>query len=414
MNSAPTRGVFHPAFLRSALPLYRHNPGRRERGQALLIQLIMMSAGVVVLVYGSTTEVGRAVQAENRTRAVLEYAKQALIGRALADANRPGSLPCPDGDDDGSADLFAGFNCPTYLGRLPWRTLGVGDLRDSQGERLWYALSANFRDHPSAPAINSDAQGTLTVHSMNEATLITTQAIAIVFAPGTALPGQRRDDSVVVCSTTLKNARRNRCATNYLDATANVTNTAAAGPYITASAAQHFNDQVAVILAADLMPLLEQRVALEVRNALLAYRASSACACYPWADGGSDGASDRGVNRGRIPVTAALPHDWATGMLPAYFAANEWARVIYYAVGRTALEHAGKSCTSCMDANLSVDGVARHDVVLITPGYASGVRPRASWSDYLADAANRASDDRFVTPRSQDAERNRIYTIRSP
>ncbi len=371
----------------------------------------MMSTAAAVLVYGATTEVGRAVKAENRTRAVLEYARQALIGRALADANRPGSLPCPDSDDDGSADLFTGSQCPSYLGRLPWRTLGVGDLRDAQGERLWYALSANFRDHPLAPVLNSDTRGTLTVYSVSDATLVSAQAIAIVFAPGVALPGQSRDDTVTICDSTLKNVRRNRCAANYLDTAANVTNSAA-GPYITAPAAPLFNDQLVLIVAADLMPLVEQRVALEARNALLAYRAASACACYPWADGAGDGASARGVNRGRIPATTALPQDWGPGVLPAYFGANNWHRVIYYAVGRTALENAGKSCTTCVDASLSVDGAAGHDVVLITAGYAAGKHPRTNWSDYIDDAENR-DDDRFVTPRSPDAHRDRLYTIRN-
>src|SRR5215207_9438444 len=136
-----------------------------SRGQALLILILMMGVGSMLLVYGSTTALGRAVKAESYTRGVLDQARQALIGRAVADANRPGSLPCPDTDDDGSAELFVGSSCPSYVGRLPWRTLGIGDLRDAAGERLWYALSPNFRDHPTAPAINSDSTGTLTVYS---------------------------------------------------------------------------------------------------------------------------------------------------------------------------------------------------------------------------------------------------------
>lgn len=413
LTSVPKRGVSHLAFLPPAFPLYENSPRYHQRGQALLVLLLMMSVAVVVLVYGSTTEVGRVVKAETRTRAVLVQAKQALIGRAVGDANRPGSLPCPDGDDDGSADLFVGSDCPTYLGRLPWRTLGIGDLRDESGERLWYALSAGFRDHPLAPALNSDIRGTLTLYSTSDVTVVTRQAIAIVFAPGVALPGQRRDDVSALCATTIKNAPRNRCAANYLDSTANVSNAAAAGPYITAPAAQLFNDQLASIVAADLMPLVEQRVALELRNALLAYRAKSACACYPWADGGSDGVSDSGVNRGRIPAVSALPQNWGAGVLPPYLLSNDWTRVIFYAVGRAALENAGKSCTTCLDPSLSLDGATGYDVVLITPGYAVATKQRTSWSDYVDDAANRDNDDRFVTPLSQLADRDRIYTIRN-
>ncbi|HET7159234.1 MAG TPA: hypothetical protein VFI62_09570, partial [Burkholderiales bacterium] len=141
----------------------RHRSRRVASGQALLILIVMLSMATVLLVYGSTTELSRIIDGEQRTNAVLEQARQALIGRAIADANRPGSLPCPDTNGDGSADLFAGAACPSYIGRLPWRTLGIGDLRDEHGERLWYVLSPNYRDHPLAPPLNSDAKGTLTV-----------------------------------------------------------------------------------------------------------------------------------------------------------------------------------------------------------------------------------------------------------
>ena len=384
----------------------------KTRGQALLILIAMVAIAAMLLVYGSTSEAGRAVRADAKTRAALDYARQALIGRAIGDANRPGSLPCPDLDDDGSAELFVGSACPSYIGRLPWRTLGIGDVRDAAGERLWYALSPDFRDHPAAPPLNSDTRGTLTVYSTSDAIPITHEAVAVLFAPDAALPGQMRDDSTAQCANTGKHVQRSRCAANYLDAAANLTNTAA-GPYLAASASFNFNDKLAVVGTPDFMPFVEQRVALEVRNALLTYRAASACACYPWADGGSDGASETGTSRGRIPVTAASPHAWTSGALPAYFARNQWSRVIYYAVARDALESGGSACSTCVDASLSVDGAGGYDVVLLTAGYAAGAK-RSSWTDYIDDAENRNGDDRFATPLSASAARDRLYAIRAP
>jgi hypothetical protein len=383
----------------------------RCQGQALLILILMMGVGSMLLVYGSTTALGRAVKAESYTRGVLDQAKQALIGRAVADANRPGSLPCPDTDDDGSAELFVGSSCPSYIGRLPWRTLGIGDLRDAAGERLWYALSPNFRDHPTAPAINSDTTGTLTVYSSSDATTITSQAIAVVFAPGLAVPGQRRDNVATLCNAPAKTVARTQCAANYVDSAANVANATAAGPYIVATETEFFNDKLAVIVAADVMPLVEQRVALELRNALLAYRASSACRCYPWADSGNDGVSDSGANRGRIPATSALPQNWPTGALPSYFAANKWARVIHYAVGRRALENDGSGCTTCLEDTLSLDDRGGYDVILITPGYAVATRSSSDWRDYVDDVENRNGDDRYSTPLAPKADRDHIYAI---
>ena len=123
------RRMVHPHLRCGTVPLRQ-----RARGQALLILLLMTSVAAMLLVYGSSSEASRAIKADQKTRTSLEYARQALIGRAIGDANRPGSFPCPDGDDDGSADLFVGSNCATYIGRLPWRTLGIGDLRDESGE----------------------------------------------------------------------------------------------------------------------------------------------------------------------------------------------------------------------------------------------------------------------------------------
>jgi hypothetical protein len=380
----------------------------RARGQALLVLIAMISVAAVLLVYGSTTEIGRSVKAEGRTRAALEYAKEALLGRAIGDTNRPGSLPCPDGDGDGRADLFTGSSCPTYIGRLPWRTLGTGDLRDESGERLWYALSPGFRDHPLAPALNSDTRGTLTVHSVSDATTVTKEAVAVVFAAGLALAGQARDDEPAQCSTNGRHVAHNLCPANYLDRAAKFSNAAAAGPYIAAPAGQFFNDRLAVIVTADFMPLVERRVALEARDALIAYRAGAACACYPWADEGADGMSTRGASRGRIPAVNASPQNWQPGVLPAYFAANDWHRVIRYAVGRGALENGGKSCTTCTDASLSIDGAGGYDLVLLTPGYASSARKGPGWRDYIDDAENRNDDDRYVTPL---AGGNRIYAV---
>lgn len=373
--------------------------------------VLALSIATVLLVYGSTTEASRLVRADARTRVALQEATQALIGRAVADSNRPGSLPCPDNDDDGSADLFSGSACRSYLGRLPWRTLGVGDLRDATGERLWYALSPPFRDHPYAPALNSDAQGTLAVFSISKSRVLTERAIAIVFAPGGALGSQRRDASVAFCDATARNVQRTLCPTNYLDAHAEANNALAAGPFIAAPERELVNDKLAVVMAADLMPLVERRVALELRNALLAYRAASDCGCYPWADSGHDGKSDVGAHQGRLPVLDALPEQWKIGVLPGYFAANDWGRVFYYAVGREALPEKGKACTTCLAPSLTLDSQPGYDVVLLTTGHSETGAPRASWADYIDDAENRNHDGRFITPVSSTPDRDRIYPI---
>ena len=371
----------------------------------------MLGLATMLLVYGSTTEMSRASRGEQRTRAVLEEARQALIGRAVSDANRPGSLPCPDGDDDGSADLFTGSSCPTYIGRLPWRSLGIGDLRDEHGERLWYALSPGFRDHPLAPPVNSETRGTLAISQGGEGATIADDAMAVIFAPGPALPGQTRDDTIQHCSTTGRTVPRKVCAVNYLDPSGKLTNAHPAGPFVIDSPTPSFNDKLVVVSSASIMPLLERRIALETRNALLEYRRTSPCRCFPWADSDGDGASDGGKSRGRVPVKNALPHDWPVGILPPYFAMNDWARVIHYAAGKEALEGAGKACTTCSDPTLSIDGTTGWDALLLLPGCASSPKARVTLSDFFPDPENHDGDDRFVTPASAGADRGTTYSI---
>ena len=416
MDDASDSGNTRSALLPASRSAYRHCTSaatflHAQCGQALLILIVMLSIATMLLVYGSTTEIERTIKADVRSRHALEQARQALIGRAIADANRPGSLPCPDTDDDGSADLFTGSACPSYIGRLPWRTLGLGDLRDQHGERLWYALSPAFRDHPSAPPLNTDTRGSLTVYSNSDATVVSDQAIAVVFAPGLVLRNQVRDDTFELCAATGKAIPRRRCPSNYLDVASGVSNANAAGPFIAASSVEGYNDRLAIIFAADLMPLVERRVAIELRNALLAYRTGSECACYPWADGGSDGDSDAGVNRGRVPVRTVLPQSWPASALPPYFVANDWARVVYYAVARNALEARGAACATCTAETLSVDGVRGHDVVLVSTGYASSARKGAAPLAYIDDPENRSEADSYITPRAAGADRDRLYSI---
>ena len=169
----------------------------QQRGIALIVVLALLGLLVGVLVVGFTGDLARQNKKQQQTTDALAKAKEALIGRAASDSSIPGSLPCPDlmtnilGNvpNDGIADLFLGTNCPSYIGRLPWRTLGLPDLRDASGERLWYALSPNFRDHPSASPLNSDTTGQLTITGAAAASNV----IAIVFAPGPVVGSQVRD-----------------------------------------------------------------------------------------------------------------------------------------------------------------------------------------------------------------------------
>ena len=136
----------------SSLPL------RNQTGQALLIFLGLLA---LIMVAGSVGVAGSTQQSatlrDAKTQAALAAAKQALIAYATGGALisscmdnpshpcvRLGQLPCPDLTNTGICAEPLLHGAGQRLGRLPWKTLGLPDLRDGSGERLWYAVSSGF------------------------------------------------------------------------------------------------------------------------------------------------------------------------------------------------------------------------------------------------------------------------------
>jgi len=225
---------------------------RRERGAALLIILTIIGIGAAFLLVSALNKVNQRIERDKISAAALAQAKDAIIGRAVLDDNRLGSLPCPDlvtniaginVPGDGTADLFAGNECPSYVGWLPWRTLGLPELRDASGERLWYALSRSLRDDDSAQPINSSTAGDLAVGTAS-------QIAAIVFAPGQPLSGQ--------------SGRPSNNMADYLDGSnADGDNNYTFGPI-----SDSFNDRLIHISRDQLMTSVTKRVAQELKQLL--------------------------------------------------------------------------------------------------------------------------------------------------
>lgn len=403
----------------------------RQRGVAvLLLMLIIVMMGIYLLTDQKMMNAGGFRQ-EKTTLSTLVEARDALAGRAVKDENRPGSLPCPDANNDGVADMFYGNECPSYIGRLPWKTLDLPDLRDGAGERLWYALSRSFRDHPSAEPINSDTKGSLKVFAPDGATDLTqpgSEAVAVIFAPGTAIGNQIRDTVVADCPATGTRLGRNLCANNYLEAVncpgSNCRNNASgSGPYIygqvmDANGKILVNDTLLVVRARDIMPVVEKRVAKELKGLLQAYYAQNGYYPYPAKHDDCNGEkcdSNAGACRGRFPLDAGAAGA-AQLVLPSWFIENQWYTEIYYSVGADALQSDASLSPAC-NPKLDVSGVLT-DALFFTPGTPIGavVRPSDALSDYLEDGENRDgwavnANDRYVVPTSLLNDRDRVYTL---
>jgi hypothetical protein len=278
----------------------------------LVLAVVVMGAALIIVktLNAATWKADRL----RVTNAAFAKAKEALIARAVADNNRPGSLPCPDTDGDGAAELFAGNQCPSYVGRLPWRTLQLPDLRDAEGERLWYVLSRTHRDHSAAEPINSNTAGEITVNGATPST----QVLAALISPGRPLiregaAGMQSRDCPGNCT----------AAANYLDIAGGIDNAAGVVggainvTYVPETAS--FNDRLLAIHADDIMPLVERRAAREISLALKAryesWQTATGRGFYPWAaplnDPANPGPGVDGTLHGHLP-SSATPLVWTS------------------------------------------------------------------------------------------------------
>lgn len=246
-----------------------HHVFRFKQGGAALILFVSLLLLVAITAFFTNFDSSQyMIERQKITTQALAEAKAALTGRAIMDSNHPGSLPCPDNDDDGSAELFIGNNCPTYIGRLPWRTLGTGDLRDAYGERLWYALSRNHRDHSSAQPINLNTPSTLTIDGVVDYE-------AVVFSAGPPLSDQSRPSNQV---------------SDYLEG-----ENANGDDVYTVLVGSNANDTLTTISRSELMDKVALRILREIRGSStqgLIHYYNTGGNNYPFADIDGDGISN--------------------------------------------------------------------------------------------------------------------------
>jgi hypothetical protein len=234
---------------------------RPQRGAVLLVMIVMLIIGLAAALVGSLSVSGIKTARQAASSTALAQAKEALIAYAVHRSNRPGELPCPDTIGDGSASYGSG--CSSYVGYLPWKDLGLPELRDGAGEKLWYALSTNFYAGNSVN-IDSDTQGQLSITGKTNMSNV----VAIIFAPGTPLCGQTHATSSL---------------DQYLEAMSSVTATTASDKTFSDDcSASPYNDQMLAITADQILQPVEKRIAREAKACLESYSSASG-GKYPWA-----------------------------------------------------------------------------------------------------------------------------------
>lgn len=357
-----------------------------QHGAAFIVMLVILIMGVTAFLVSSLNSSALQIKRDEVTADALAQAKEALIGYAVnvqisnsnlcgSNCPRPGDLPCPDTNDDGVQENSCGNALGTTgqsarLGRLPWKTLGLPDLRDGNGERLWYAVSNNFKYNTrtscsaagQAACLNSDSTGTISVYSsngtlLNDGGAAGSGVAAIIIAPGA--PINRSDIGMQNRSGAGLNV-----ANNYLDIAniggVNHDNSA----FIDGSSTDGFiqgrvndnngnlviNDQLLTITPDNIMQGVQKRVAAEVRLCLEDYALNNLNR-YPWAapitDLGSTYNDSSNVFFGRIADDLSVTNSDSSNLMsdqwgtcnthfnntPAGWWLN-WKEMVFYGVSR--------------------------------------------------------------------------------
>lgn len=303
---------------------------RMQNGAALMVMLVIMILGAAAFLLASLNSSALQNSRDRITADALAQAKEALIGYAVkiqisassaSNQPRPGDLPCPDTNNDGLQESSCGNAAGSTgqaarLGRLPWKTLGLPDLRDASGERLWYAVSNNFKYNTRNTALlNSDTPGTITVRDATGNIIhngcaafglpacptpgtadaaFGTGAVAVIIAPGGVLTrqgsasSQDRSSGVNIASNYLDIATLGGIAhdnQNFADASSLdgfIQGSIKIYDPASNSYSLILNDQLLVVTQDNLMPSLQKRVAAEVKLCLTEY-ANNNHGRYPWA-----------------------------------------------------------------------------------------------------------------------------------
>lgn len=388
-----------------------HTPPERrpaiqaQRGQAFLLLVLLIVVGAGALIYSMASPGRDAIERDKLTTAALAQARDALISYAsgqkfTGSGERPGNLPCPDIDGFGNA---AG-GCPNdgvRIGRLPWKSLGLSELRDGYGEPLWYAVSDNFKRNPVAGILNTNTPGNLTVTGTTPASNV----IAIVFSAGPVIGNQDRNPNTSsTCITTGTSQFNHLCPANYLEGGNQNADTAfVSGPTTTT-----FNDRLLLITSDTLFPAVEMRVARALRTELNRYLSTRSY--LPYANNYSGPASGCiPASSGRIPVSPADcgQGTWETIAFPPWFYSNNWHEVLFYAVAPSCTSFTASICDGG-GGFLTVDGTPNIRAIVIAPGRAltGQNRPCAVVADCLEHAENTNGDSIYVksavTPTAND------------
>ncbi len=406
-----------------------------QQGFALLMMLMLLLMGALLL--APLTPARLQAEREQLTATSLARAKEALIAYAVSYGDKhpnkvPGYLPCPETAtpatpaDEGSAESSCAAKNISVIGKFPWKTLGLGPLRDGYGECLWYAVSGSHKNNPPTEMMNWDTTGWLSILSPDGAGFIVgdspdNRAAAVIFAPGAVTGSQNRSAvaNAAVCG-------GNYNPGNYLEASGAANNAVvsavanALSVFISAGFDNGVNDRYLAITPQEIFAAIEKRSDFsatigsftgKVGNCIAAYGSRNAGGSgdkrLPWpapialADYLANASYDDDIDRlsGRLPyrvnnsktrtangmtgtnlvIGVNCPGPWSALDDEWY---KNWKDHLFYALGGAFGPGAATPsiCPSCLSAN----GIGSYAAIVLFAGKKLAGQKRISLADKAA------------------------------
>lgn len=361
-----------------------------QRGGALLIIFSIVLIAFTAVAVTSLSIDALWIKKQKITIKSMAKARDAVMAYSIMQAV-PGSVPCPDINNDGLQDPPAGA-CTSRIGLLPYRTLNIAPLYDGANQLLWYAVDASYTGTLVTPH-NSSRAANLQIDAGSS-------QIFIIIAPNIPLTGQSPTTPILANIAQYLEGDNADATFNSYSKLKNDTR----------------NDELLGMSALDFWIQVERRVLEDVRNLLVSYRAACPSPANPWPWAANFGASTSMANNyeGSLPLVTASPTNWntgcAVGITPGYLA-NHWSGVLYYAICKEASPN-NPPATSCL---LLTGKTAR--VIALSPGVAlqtttppqnrSGI---AAISQYYEGNDASINNNQFdsLTPGAND---NDLFTI---
>jgi hypothetical protein len=318
-----------------------------QRGMALLVMVSFILIAVSAIAISKLSLNSMVLKRQQITLESMTKARDAVLAYAATQVI-PGSVPCPDTNNDGLQNLTAGV-CTSRIGLLPYKTLNITQLVDGANRLLWYAVDASYVGNLVTPH-NSSRLANLFIDGAGP-------QIFIVIAANTQLSGQSpAAPTPANVAQFLEGDNANGTLNSYTNIKSVIQ-----------------NDLLLGLSAFDFWVNIEKRV-LDDAKILMKNYVTACPGVWPWPANFGSGNSVVNTYEGSLPLTTALPTNWGTGcaasVTPGYLA-NHWNGSLYYAICKQPTP-TNPPTSSCL-----IFGGKTAKSIILSPGVVVGTQNRS-------------------------------------